>query len=273
MFENERIAFIGNGVMAQAMIAGLVNRKLFDSRQIIASGPREGRGQQLHERYGIHHTTCNLTAIAKANIVVLAVKPQVMSEVLNEIQGKLHSETLIVSIAAGIPVEKMVQILNHDIVVRVMPNTPTRVGQGMCVWTATKNVSPIQRSHVQAILGALGKEIFVDHEYYLDMATALSGTGPAYIFLFIEALIDSGVHMGFSRRVSQELVLQTMEGTVAFARKYPRHPAELRNMVTSPGGTTTDAIYQFEKGGFRTIISKAVFAAYQKSKTLGRGNS
>jgi len=150
-----------------------------------------------------------------------------------------------------------------------MPNTPARVGKGMSVWIATDSVSDAQKSHAQEILGALGEEIFVDHEYYLDMATALSGTGPAYVFLFIEALIDAGVHMGFSRRVAQELVLQTMEGSVAFARQHQRHPVELRNMVTSPGGTTADALYQLEKGGFRTIISKAVFAAYQKSRLLG----
>jgi pyrroline-5-carboxylate reductase len=154
-----------------------------------------------------------------------------------------------------------------------MPNTPVLVAKGMSAWTATESVSEAQKNHARAILQALGEEIFMDHVYFLDMATALSGSGPAYVFLFIEALIDSGVHMGFSRRVAQELVLQTLEGSVAIARKYERHPVELRNMVTSPGGTTADALYQLEKGGFRTIISKAVFAAYQKSVRLGGNES
>jgi pyrroline-5-carboxylate reductase len=150
-----------------------------------------------------------------------------------------------------------------------MPNTPAQVGKGMSVWTATNEVSDTQRSQAKMILAALGEELYVDQEDYLDMATALSGTGPAYVFMFMEAMIDAGVHMGFSRRVSEQLVLQTIEGSVAFARYTQRHPAELRNTVTSPGGTTADALYQLEKGGFRTVLSKAIWAAYQKSRYLG----
>jgi pyrroline-5-carboxylate reductase len=195
-----------------------------------------------------------------------------LGEVLTELNGHLPTESLVLSIVAGATIEKISCALQHEAIVRVMPNTPARVGKGMSVWTATERVSDTQREHAGAILGALGREIFVDHEYYLDMATALSGTGPAYVFLFIEAMIDSGVHMGFPRRIAEELVLQTMEGAVEFARKYPHHPAELRSMVTSPGGTTAEALYQLEKGGFRTILSKAVFAAYQKSKALGGNN-
>jgi pyrroline-5-carboxylate reductase len=150
-----------------------------------------------------------------------------------------------------------------------MPNTPARVGKGMSVWTCTNEVSEAQKSYTKAILEALGEEIFVDHEDYLDMATALSGTGPAYVFMFMEAMIDAGVHMGFSRRVAEQLVYQTIEGSVAFARDSKRHPAELRNMVTSPGGTTADAIYQLDKGGFRTVLSKAIWSAYKKSRYLG----
>ena len=273
MLQNEKIAFIGSGVIAQAMIAGLVNRKLIDPQRIIASGPRKERGEELTRRYGIRHTTDNVEAAQAVNIVVLSVKPQTIDEVMDEIDGHIQAESLVLSIAAGVPVQRIADHLHHTLIVRAMPNTPARVGKGMSVWTATESVSPAQREHARAILGALGEEIFVDHEYFLDMATALSGSGPAYVFLFIEALIDAGVHMGFSRRIAQELVLQTMEGSVAFARQYQRHPVELRNMVTSPGGTTADALYQLEKGGFRTIISKAVFAAYQKSRKLGGNES
>jgi pyrroline-5-carboxylate reductase len=139
----------------------------------------------------------------------------------------------------------------------------------MSVWTCTEEVNELQKQQAQTMLAALGEELFVESEDYLDMATALSGTGPAYVFLFMEAMIDAGVHMGFSRRVAQQLVYQTVEGSVAFARDSGRHPVELRNMVTSPGGTTADALYQLDKGGFRTVLSKAIWAAYNKSRYLG----
>jgi len=153
--------------------------------------------------------------------------------------------------------------------VRAMPNTPAQIGQGMTVWTATPAVDETGLRQAQAILGALGKELYVSDEGDLDRATALSGTGPSYIFLFMEALIDAGVHLGFSRRVAQELVYQTLEGSLAIARETGVHPVELRNRVTSPGGTTAEALYQLEKGGLRTVMSKAIWAAYQRSVSLG----
>jgi len=151
-----------------------------------------------------------------------------------------------------------------------MPNTPAQIGQGITAWTATPEVSDAQLAQVRALLGALGKEIYVETERMIDMATALSATGPTYIFLVMEALVDAGVHMGFSRHIAQELVLQTMLGSVLFAKESHKHPAELRNMVTSPGGTSAAAIYQMEKGGLRTVLSKAVWAAFQRAVALGR---
>jgi pyrroline-5-carboxylate reductase len=139
----------------------------------------------------------------------------------------------------------------------------------MTVWTASPATNEVQRDQAQQILAALGDELYVEEENYLDMATALSGTGPGYVFLFMEALVDAGVHLGFSRRVSQRLVKQTILGSALFAQQSQLHPAELRNMVTSPGGTTAEALYQLEKGGMRTVLSRAVWAAYQKSKILG----
>jgi len=174
------------------------------------------------------------------------------------------------SIVAGARVKAISRGLGgHEAIVRAMPNTPAQIGQGMTVWIATPAVTPAQHASARAILGAMGEELWVDDEGYLDMATALSGTGPAYVFLFMEALIDAGVHMGFSRRVAQQLVLKTMEGSVAIAKQTGQHPAILRNAVTSPGGTSAEALYQLEKGALRTIVSKAIWAAYQKSKYLG----
>jgi pyrroline-5-carboxylate reductase len=151
-----------------------------------------------------------------------------------------------------------------------MPNTPAQVGEGMTVWTATAQVDDARRRQVSVMLGALGREMRVEEERQIDMATALSATGPTYIFLVMESLIDAGVHMGFSREVARELVLQTMLGSVRFAQESHKHPAELRNMVTSPGGTSADAIYQMEKGGLRTVLSKAVYAAFQRAVALGQ---
>jgi pyrroline-5-carboxylate reductase len=269
MLKNLKMAFIGSGIMGETMISGLIDQKLVEPPHLIASDIRQERGEELTSLYGIQHTTVNADAVRDADIVILAVKPQNIDEVMAQIRGHLPTQALVISIVAGVPLQRLSQGLEHHLIVRVMPNTPARVGQGISAWTATEAIDEKHRQQAVAVLQAFGEEIYMDHEYYLDMATALSGSGPAYVFLFIEALVDAGVHMGFSRRVAEEMVLQTVEGSVAFAREYPEHPAQLRNMVTSPGGTTADALYQLEKGGFRTILSKAIFAAYQKSKTLG----
>ncbi|MCS7260262.1 MAG: pyrroline-5-carboxylate reductase [Anaerolineae bacterium] len=270
MLQDIKISFIGSGVMAEAMIKGLLDQQLLPAQNIMASDVRPERGEELMAQYRIQATQDNRRAASWGEIVVLAVKPQVIGEVLAELDGGvIRPDALVISIVAGVTIERLLKGLQHPAIVRVMPNTPAQVGMGMSVWTATPGTSEQQRAQTKAILGALGEELYVNHEDYLDMATALSGTGPAYVFLFMEALIDAGVHMGFSRRVAEQLVLQTMRGAVEFARRSRLHPAVLRNMVTSPGGTSAEALYQLEKGGLRTVISKAVWAAYQKSKYLG----
>lgn len=267
--ENTRLAFIGSGVMAEAMISGLLRQQLVSPEAIIASDPRMERGTELAARYHINTTTDNVRAAKQAHIVVLAVKPQVLAHAIAPLHGQIPAEALVLSIVAGVRIPTIAGGLEHNKIVRVMPNTPAQIGQGMSVWMSTPEVDERQREQAQSILRALGEEISVDDEDYLDMATALSGTGPAYIFLFMEALVDAGVHMGFSRRVAQQLVLQTLQGSVAYARQSNLHPAELRNGVTSPGGTSAEALYQLEKGGLRTVLSRAIWAAYQKSRSLG----
>lgn len=268
-FADVTLSFLGSGVMAEAMISGILNEDLMGPAQMIASDPREERGQELAKRYGVRATTDNREAAKAAEIVVFSVKPQVLPSVLGEVQGAIKPEGLIISIVAGARIGVIAESLGHAAIVRVMPNTPAQIGEGMSVWTATSAVSDEQRLQAQSILRALGEEVCLDDEDYLDMATALSGTGPAYVFLFMEAMIDAGVHLGFSRRIAQQLVLQTIRGSVDFARQSAAHTAELRNMVTSPGGTSAEALYQLEKGGFRTVLSRAIWAAYQKSKYLG----
>ena len=264
-----KIAFVGAGTMAEAMIAGLLREKLTTPDRLLASGPREERGEQLRKKYGVQPFTDNGAAVAQADLVVLSVKPQRLGAVLKSLKG-VRPEALVLSVVAGAGIRKIRTALKHAAVVRSMPNTPAQIGEGITVWTASEAVSEKQRDAARTVLGALGEEVFVEDENYLDMATALSGTGPAYIFLFMEALIDAGVHMGFPRRIAEKLVVQTLKGSVAYFEKSQLHPAALRNQVTSPGGTSAEAIYYFEKAGFRTAISRAVWAAYQRSLELGR---
>ena len=272
MFENKKIAFIGPGVMAEAMIAGLIRQKVAGSENLLASGPRTERLQELEARYGITGTTDNAAAAKQGDVVVLSVKPQRLDAVLEGLQGSIKEHALIISIVAGAPIAKIGGILAHKAVIRAMPNTPAQIGEGITVWTASPAVSEMQREMGQQILAAFGQEIFMEEETYLNMATALSGTGPAYVFLFMEAMVDAGVHLGFPRRVAEQLVAQTVRGSVDFYTRDtdPIHLARLRNQVTSPGGTSAAALYYLEKAGFRTAISRAVWAAYERSRELGR---
>ncbi|MGA9995979.1 MAG: pyrroline-5-carboxylate reductase [Pyrinomonadaceae bacterium] len=279
--QDVQLSFIGSGVMAEAIIAGLLRRELVKPEQITGSHPRAARREELKEKYGIRVVESNRDAAAfvadgaqeeahAGSIVVLAVKPQRLGGILGELRGHLQQDQLVVSIIAGARLEKIAEELLHPAVVRSMPNTPAQIGQGMTVWTSTEAVSETQRAQARALFSALGREMHVEEERMIDMATALSATGPTYIFLVMEALVDAGVHMGFSRHVAQELVQQTMLGSVMFAMESHKHPAELRNMVTSPGGTSAEAIYQMEKGSLRTVLSKAVWAAFQRAESLGK---
>jgi len=267
---NQKIAFVGYGAMAEAMIGGLLRQKLAGPADLLVSGPRTVRGEELERRHGVRHFTDNRAAAAEADIVVLSVKPQRLSDVLKGLKDGVRPDSLVLSIVAGASIKKISRALGHAAVVRSMPNTPAQIGAGITVWTVSDAVAEPQKEAARTILGALGDEVFVEDESYLDMATALSGTGPAYVFLFMEAMFDAGVHMGFPRRIAEQLVVQTIKGSVAFYEKSQSHPAFLRNQVTSPGGTSAEAMYYFEKAGFRTAISRAIWAAYQRSRELGK---
>ncbi|MDD5093028.1 MAG: pyrroline-5-carboxylate reductase [Dehalococcoidia bacterium] len=265
-----RIAFIGAGAMAEAMISGLVRSGSIKAEAITASDVNPARLKALEELYGIKFTTDNRKAAKGKEIVVLAIKPQVLPAVTQELKGAFKPDQMVISIVAGANIETLRQQIDHNCIVLVMPNTPAQIGEGMSVWTATEAVSPRQREMTRSILAALGKEYYVADEKYLAMATAVSGSGPAYIFLFIEALIDAAVHIGMSRDMASELVLQTMLGSTHLAQISGKHVAELRNMVTSPGGTSTEGLLQLENGGLRAIITQAVIAAYEKAKNRSK---
>jgi pyrroline-5-carboxylate reductase len=271
MLEGERFAFIGPGVMAEAMVNGLLLRAGVAPRSLTAGGPRAERLEELAKHYGLSTTTDIRAAAAGATVIVLSVKPQSLPAVLEDLQGGIPAGALVVSIVAGARLASLAEKLRHPAVVRAMPNTPAQIGEGITVWTETAAVSPSQRDTARQVIECLGKQIFAEDEDELDMATALSGTGPAYVFLFMEALVDAGVHLGFPRRIAEQLVVQTVKGSVAFYETSPSHLARLRNEVTSPAGTTAAALYYLEKAGFRPAISRAIWAAYERSVQLGRG--
>ncbi len=257
--------------MGEAMIRGLVQHASVAPDHIFASGPRPERGDELKACYSIRATTDNQVAADGAQMVVLSVKPQVLHGVLEQLAGRIAPDALVVSIVAGARIETISEMLGHGAIVRAMPNTPAQIGLGMTVWTCSPELGQVHRQQAKALFESFGEQVYVDDERYLDMAPALSGTGPAYTFIFMEAMVDAGVHMGFSRRVAEQLVYQTVRGSVEYARQANRHLATLRNQVTSPGGTSAEALYHIEKGGLRTVMSRAIWAAYQKSRKLGRG--
>jgi pyrroline-5-carboxylate reductase len=265
-----KIAFIGGGNMGEAMLAAVLARALAQPESISVSDVSHKRLEHLKKQYSVTVTPDNPEAISDKDIIILAVKPQNLAEVMAELKDNLNPAQLILSIIAGAKISTIFLGLTHNAVVRAMPNAPARVGEGMSVWTATSDVTDQQKQAAKAILGAMGRELYVDDEAYLDMATAISGSGPAYFFLMVEALVDAAIEIGLPREMAQELVLQTMLGSGKFIRQSGASPAELRRKVTSPGGTTAAALAQFEKGGFGGLVRRAVKAAYERAKELGK---
>jgi pyrroline-5-carboxylate reductase len=250
------------------MLAGLLEKQLVAATHVVCSHPRAERRAQLERERGVATTADNAAAARDADVVLLGVKPQMLGAVMAELRGSLRREQLVLSIIAGASTRALTEGLDHAAVVRCMPNTPAQIGQGVSVWYATDSVDDAGKARTRAMLSALGREFEVHDERQVAMATAVSGTGPTYIFLFIEALTDAAVHLGFPRHVARELVLDTMQGSAAFALQSGRHVAELRDMVTSPGGTSAEALYQLEKGRLRTVVSDAVWAAFERTLRL-----
>jgi len=266
-----RVSFVGTGTMAEAILRGLILRGVVAVRDVVTSAPREERRAYLTETYGVRAVADNVEAARGADIVLLCVKPQTVPKVLPELRETLDTRQLLVSIAAGVSLRALEGLSYHPAIVRSMPNTPAHVGEGMTVWVASHAVTPAQLAHTRAIFGALGREMRVDNEDFLNMATSLSGCGPSYLFLVMEALTDAGVQIGLPRYMAEELVTQTVLGAARLAQESGRHPAALKNGVTSPGGAAAAALYQLEKGGLRPTLADAVKAAYERSVALGQG--
>ena len=266
-----KLSFIGGGKMAEAIIHGVLAGQLAEPGNIAIGEPVAERRAFLSAEFGVSLVASNLDAIAGADLTVLAVKPQDLGPVLGELNGSLKSDQAALSIVAGARMDTLSQGLGHDAVVRVMPNTPAQVGSGMTLWTCSEGVSDDQRAMTRAVLASVGEEIYVSDEKYMDMATALSASGPAYVFLFIEALIDAGVYVGMPRDMARTLALQTVYGSTKLVMETGRHPAELKDMVVSPAGTTAEALRVLEEQGVPAALVAAVDAAYRKSVQLGQG--
>lgn len=264
-----RLAILGGGQMGGAILARALASGLYAPADVTVSDADAGARLRLERDHGVR-TLFNAAAAADgASCILVAVKPQVLALVGSDLRGHLAPGQVVLSIAAGIEIDTIRQALSHDEIVRAMPNTPAQVGQGVTAWCATAAVSRASRDEVRDLLGAVGTELEVDSERYLDMVTAVSGSGPAWAMLVIEAMIDAGVNLGLRRDWAYELVLQTFAGSVALARETGRHPADLRNSVTTPGGTTAAGLAAMERAGARAALADGIEAAYRRAVELG----
>jgi pyrroline-5-carboxylate reductase len=260
-----RVAIIGGGVMGEAILGAALDREVFDPRNVTVCEKVEHRAAQLRQEYGVAVTASTEDCTREVDLVILSVKPQD----LGSVHGTLQAEALLLSIMAGIRIATIAEAFHHDRVVRVMPNTPVAAKAGMSVWTATPSVSGAQRELTHNLLSSIGRDLYVDEEAKLDMATALSGSGPAYVFLFLEAMIEGGVSIGLTRAQAEEMALQTVFGSALYARESGTPPAELRARVTSPAGTTAAGLLEMERGALRATIADGIRAAYERAVELG----
>lgn len=266
-----RLAFIGGGTMAEAILGGVLAADLAKPGDVAIGEPVPQRRDYLSERYGVNTYQDNVETAEGADLVVMAIKPQDLPHVFGQLGGKLDREQAALSIVAGAKMSTLAQGLAHDSIIRVMPNTPAQIGCGMTLWTCSEPVSDKHRDIARSMLGTVGEEIYVTDEKYLDMSTALSASGPAYVFMFVEALIDAGVYVGLPRDMARTLALQTVYGSVRLVMETGKHPGELKDMVVSPGGTTAEGLQALERGGVPAAVVDAVNAAYLKSVRLGQG--
>ena len=264
-----KLGLIGCGFMGEALLSATIKKGITTPADVRVAELNDDRCSLMSTTYSVDASSDVEHAVEGADVVVFAVKPQEFDKAAHHLQGKFRREQTVMSIMAGVPIDRIARMLSHAGIVRVMPNTPAVVGEGMSVWTATPEVDEPTRAQIGAILGAMGLEAYVEDEKYLDMATALSGSGPGFIFLLIEAFVDAGVQVGFKRNVAEMLALQTFIGSAKYAEATGKHLAQLRNEVTSPAGTTAAGLMVLEAAGVRGAILDAIEAAYNRSRELG----
>lgn len=263
------ISFIGGGNMAEVIISAILEKDLYVPSTVWVSDIKNDRRQLIKQKYRVNVTDNNISVLDKCDVVVLAVKPQDLDALMIELKGRLNPMQLVISIMAGIQIEKLSRGLMHRSIARVMPNTPAKVGLGMSVWTTTEEVTTLQKEQTASVLSVMGKELYVENELYIDMATAVSGSGPAYLFYFIEALVEAATKIGFSHEVANELVIQTVVGSCIYLQESGWDAGDLRRMVTSRGGTTEAALRKLGDAGFNHLVMSAVEAAFNRAKELG----
>jgi len=264
------LGFVGAGVMAEVMIAGLLDEGILPPERIIASNRRAVRSQELAERYGIRCTTDNAEAAREADVLVLSVKPQTLYKVLPQLHGQIKPAALVLSIIAGARARVLREGLGHEVVVRCMPNLPCKIRHGMTVWYAPPAIGEQDAARVQQILGVMGAEVRVTEEGHVDRATAVNGTGPAIVAEFVKAMLEAATYIGEPRGVARETVLATLAGTVEMIRRSPdAHVAQLIDEVTSPGGTTSRALQVLKRGSMSAVVTESIDAAYQRTAELG----
>ena len=274
MLTNKKLGFVGGGNMAEAMVNGLITASFIEARNILVSDPISERLEYMHSEYKVRTTSDNRELVQKSDILVIAVKPQSVKKILKNFADLVDGEKLIVSVAAGVPISLIEEILDGKSekkvpVVRTMPNTPALVQEGVTAICRSEHVTKTEMKIVHRIFEAIGRTVDVE-EGHIDAVTGLSGSGPAYIFMIIEALSDAGVKMGLSREVANILTVQTVLGSAKLARESGKHPGELKDMVTSPGGTTISGLHALEEGGLRTTLMNAVENATRRSMALGK---
>jgi pyrroline-5-carboxylate reductase len=267
----KRIGFIGAGNMAEALLKGLLKSGVFEREQIILSDVIEERLHLLSSLYGVRATLKNKDVVKSSDLVVLAIKPNAISGVLNEIKGFLTPKKILISIAAGITTSYIADAIKKRMkIVRVMPNTPALVLMGASVLYFNSRINQKEKDDIKRIFESVGIVDVVEYEDLLDAVTGLSGSGPAYVAMFIEALSDGGVKMGLSKNLALRLSAQTVYGAAKMVLEGGLHPAEFKDKVSSPGGTTIEGIHELEVGGFRGCVISAVQAATRRSRELSK---
>ena len=268
-----KLAVVGGGAMGEALLAAAIGQGVCSADAITVGEPVASRREHLKKTHGVSADSDNANVVAGADVVILAVKPQQAQATLPPLQEALDQDSLVVSIMAGVPLGTIGSLLDHQIIVRAMPSILATIGEAATVWTATADTASDQRAQAQALFQAAGLELFVPDEHYLDMATAVNGSGPGFVFLLLEALIDGAVRVGLPRDTATALIVQTVKGSALLAQSQDQHLAELRNLVTSPGGTTAEGLQALEQGGVRAALQDAVMAAYRRSQELAAPDS
>ena len=270
MLRNKKICILGSGNMGEALISGLISSASSKPGKIICTDVREATLEAMQKKYGVRTTSSNLEAVADSDIVIYAVKPQIMAAVLNETAEKLDMSKLIISIAAGVPMEAIESLLNKKLrLIRVMPNIAAAVKEAATAVAAGKHATQEDIKLAMTVFNSIGKTVFIPENSLMDAITGLSGSGPAYIFLIVEALVDAGVKVGLSRPEALLLSAQTVLGAAKMLIETKEHPGQLRDRVTSPGGTAIAGLATLEQGGLRTTLINAVEVATNRSKELG----